>query len=280
MPKWHIFFCFLCNGFLFFPHLYYNDKKEVTFLKNLIILLLTLCLFCSCGTNALPEKEIEPDPEIIEPAPEIIQNETEKSSEQAKIILALPHHLDESYLNLSAGDPIGRRVDILFAPPENYDIETEKVINIEIPPELEAEIKADYPDFENSGNWQTTLTYYSSGLSAGIIKIIYVIGDKIVTDKAIICRIENGKIVRINYTNMEYSADEADLLSRVENFKNTTLQTKKVFEEGELFLEEETTYRYCFPADKLIYCYQLYFYEDTSLGAVINNDYFSEYFID
>lgn len=242
-------------------------------MKKLFIVLIIIGLFCSCGANEIPENEINPDPEMIETEPK-------EPSEQAKIILALPHHLDENYLYLSAGDPIGRRTDIPFAPPENYDIENEKVINIEIPPELLNEIKTDYQDFDGGQNWKTSLTYYTSDLSAGMIKIIYVIGDKISTDKAIICTIENGKIVRINYTNMEAFADENDLLARVENFENTTVQTKKVFDKGELFLEEETTYRYCFGADKLIYCYQLYFYEDTEVGAVINNDYASEYFIE
>lgn len=272
MPFRHIFFI-LCSNFLFFRHLYYRTTKEVTFLKKIIAFLLILMFLCSCGANEIPENEIEPAPETIEP-------ESEEPSEPVKIILALPHHLDEHYLYLSAGDPIGRRVDIPFAPPENYDMDTEKVIDIEIPPELLAEIKADFPDFESGEKWKATLTYYTSDLSAGMIKMIYVIGDKIATDKAIVCSIENGKIIRINYTNMEESADEENLLERVENFENATVQTKKVFEEGELFLEEETTYRYCFGADKLIYCYQLYFYEQTPIGPVINNDYASEYFIE
>ena len=272
MPFRHIFFCFLCNFFLFFSHLYVITAKEVTFLKKIIILLFVLFVFCACGENDIPDKETTFIPSIIE-------NEEKTPVEQGKIILALPHYLDEN-MDLSAGAPIGKRTDIPFSVPETYNMEKEKVMEIEIPPELLVEIKASHPDFEISENWESTLTYYSADYSAGMIKIIYVIGDKIVTDKAIICTIENGKIIRISYTNMDASVDEEKLLEKVENFENTTVQTKKVFEEGELFLDEEITYRYCFNAGKLIYCYQLYFYEDTPIGQVINNEYASEYFIE
>lgn len=245
-------------------------------MKKIFAVMILFSVLCSCSAK-------EPEVGFCSPAP--IENGDEHSffeeeTEEAKIILALPHHLDENYLYFSAGDPIGSRVDIPFAPPEDYDMDKEKVIDIEIPEELLAEIKADFPDFEGNEKWKATLTYYSHDLSAGMIKMIYVIGDRINTDKAIVCQIENGKIIRINYTNMEASADEENLLERVENFEKTTVQTKKIFEEGELLIEEETTYRYCFGADKLIYCYQLYFYEPTPMGSVINNDYFSEYIIE
>lgn len=237
-------------------------------MKKFLCVLLIIALFCGCAAEPVQERE------------ESISSEKSTSElyESDLIWLKLPHHLPEYFDSAAGIEPQGKRVDIPFAPPESFFEQDSLHMEIGIPPEIEAEIKEDYPDFGGEG-WSATLNYYSEDLSAGMIKIIYIIGDKIITNKAVICTVENGTVVRINYTNMDMDADEADLIERVEIFEKSTTQEKKIFEEGEEFLSEDVQYNYYYNLDTLVYCYQLFFYENTEIGPVINNDYASEYII-
>ena len=229
-----------------------------------------LCLLCGCAAEPVPEEKEN----ILQP-----ESSSSENYEFDKILLKLPHHLDEKFDSAVGIEQHSRRVDIPFAPPEEIREHDSLLMEIDVPQEILEEIKADYPDFGGEG-WKTTLKYFSDDLSAGMIKIIYAIEDTITTNKAAIATIENGKIVRIAYTNMEMETDEAELLERVEKFKESTIQEKKTFEEDELFLSEDIQYVYYYNLDTLVYCYQLFFYKGAGEGAVINNEYASEYIID
>ncbi len=247
-------------------------------LALIIMLVAMLTLFCACS-NEIPEEIL---PEESESSLSSSENEEEAAP---KIFLPLINFFEseEEFIDSAAGIEIsGKRTEIPFAVPESVDEYNHSAIEIDVPPELEAEIKADYPYFGGE-RWKAALSYHTSDFSNGIIKIIYVIDDKIATNKAIVCTIENGKIVRINYTNMDMHIDEAyenELLEKVENFEATTVQTKKIFEEGEEFLSEDVRYNYYYNIDTLTYTYQLFFYVDTGSGKVVNNDYGCEYIIE
>lgn len=239
-------------------------------MKKIFCILMIIGLFCGCAAEPVCEEKAS-----------FSQSENSSSGiyEFDKIWLKLPHNLDEDFDSAVGIEQHSRRVDIPFTAPEEIREQDSLLMEIEIPQDVMEEINVDYPDFGGEG-WETTLKYFADDLSVGMIKIIYTIEDTITTNKAAICSIENGRIVRIAYTNMEMETDEADLLERVEKFKSKTAQEKKTFEEDELFLSEDIQYNYYYNLDTLVYCYQLFFYEGTDLGAVINNDYFSEYIID
>ncbi|MBR2042610.1 MAG: hypothetical protein IJ945_09620 [Oscillospiraceae bacterium] len=250
-------------------------------LTLITLLSFALLLFCSC-LNEPPEEIL---PEEKENSVFSSEEEPAETEEPSKIFLPLINFFEteKEFIDSAEGIEItGKRSDIPFAVPEGIDENNHSAIKIEIPPELEEAIKEDYPSFDK-GNWETLLSYHTSDFSAGIIKAVYVIEGKISTNKAIVCTIENGKIIRINYTNMDMEIDEsheAELLRKVENFENTTTQTKKIFEEGEEFLSEEVHYNYYYNIDKLVYVYQLYFYVGTGSEKVVNNDYGCEYIIE
>ena len=106
-----------------------------------------------------------------------------------------------------------------------------------------------------------------------MLKINYYIDENIITNKAIIGTIENGIIVRLNYTNIDFETDEEEIRKKAKNFLETTSQTKRIFEEGEEFLKEETLFHYYYPSDMLVYSYQLYFLYGPEGEQIINNDY-------
>lgn len=234
-------------------------------------------LLCGCEKAPNPENNENP------PAPEYHESQPEESSsnnESNLIWLKLPHHLDEKFDSAYGIEPHSRRTDIPFPVPENYGETDSSVIPIDIPEELLLEIQKDYPDFTGKNGWNASVNYYTEDLSAGMIRIIYTIGGKITTNKAIICTIENNVIIRISYTNMEMETDEENLLERVEIFENTTTQERKILGEGEEFPSEDIQFNYYYNIDTLVYCYQLFFYVNTDMGKVVNNDYASEYIID
>ena len=65
----------------------------------------------------------------------------------------------------------------------------------------------------------------------------------------------------------------SDSKEKAEKFLDSTSQTKKIFEEGEEFLSEETLFHYYYPLETLVYSYQLYFLYGPEGGQVINNDW-------
>lgn len=129
-------------------------------------------------------------------------------------------------------------------------------------------------------NWRITVNYFSDDESTGNLIFRYYIGDSIITNKAVTCLIENDIITQINYSNIDMTTDEATLLDKVDRFTQTHIQEKKQMKSGEEFISEDIRYVYYYNIDTLVYSYTLFFYEDTDIGKVINNEYVSEYIID
>lgn len=146
---------------------------------------------------------------------------------------------------------------------------------------LEA-IQADYPelDFES---WEYSVHLIADDGSWGMIRFRYRIGADILTNKAITCTYDEGFIKEITYTNMSFTLsedEEQELIRRTEHFLNTHTQEKKVMQENERFLDEQTMITYYFNIDKLVYTYALFFEYGDGDMIVINNDYGTEVIIE
>ena len=139
-------------------------------------------------------------------------------------------------------------------------------------------IKKKYPNFDTS-KWSIMVNMFSVNDGNGIIKFNYQIKDVIDTNKSILMNINNNVITKISFINMDFIADEEELIELINDFKNKTIQEKKEFNENEEFLKEDITYTYHYNTDELIYTYQLYFYQQHGEDKVINNEYGTEYLI-
>ena len=139
-------------------------------------------------------------------------------------------------------------------------------------------IKKKYPNFDTS-KWSIMVNMFSVNDGNGIIKFNYQIKDVIDTNKSILMNINNNVITKISFINMDFVADEEELIELINDFKNKTIQEKKKFNENEEFLKEDITYTYHYNTDELIYTYQLYFYQQHGEDKVINNEYGTEYLI-
>ena len=139
-------------------------------------------------------------------------------------------------------------------------------------------IKKKYPNFDTS-KWSIMVNMFSVNDGNGIIKFNYQIKDVIDTNKSILMNINNNVITKISFINMDFIADEEELIELINDFKNKTIQEKKEFNDNEEFLKEDITYTYHYNTDELIYTYQLYFYQQHGEDKVINNEYGTEYLI-
>ena len=235
-------------------------------MKKLCLILAIVLAFCGCFAE---------EPEIIE-APNIppAEPETEFPGEQPKIFLPLENFLESELEIPDNAEVFGTRTEIPVVLPENSEESSSNNVPAVLWEELVTEIQKDYPAFdpENPG-WKASYNFYAAHGTAGMLKIYYFIDENIITDKAIIGTVENGVITRLSYTNIDFETDEEKIREKVRSFLESTTQTKKIFEEGEEFLKEETLFHYHYPSDMLIYCYQLYFYVDMGETKVINNDY-------
>lgn len=235
-------------------------------MKKLCLILAIVFAFCGCFAE---------EPEIIE-APNIppAEPETEFPGEQPKIFLPLENFLESELEIPDNAEVFGTRTEIPVVLPENSEESSSNNVPAIFWEELIAEIQKDYPAFdpENPG-WKASYNFYAADGTAGMLKINYYIDENIITDKAIIGTVENGVITRLSYTNVDFETDEQKIRENARNFLESTTQTKRIFEEGEEFLEEETLFHYHYPSDMLIYCYQLYFYVDMGETKVINNDW-------
>lgn len=235
-------------------------------MKKLCLILAIVFAFCGCFAE---------EPEIIE-APNIppAEPETEFPGEQPKIFLPLENFLESELEIPDNAEVFGTRTEIPVVLPENYEESSSNNVPAVLWEELVTEIQKDYPAFDpEHPGWKASYNFYAADGTAGMLKINYYIDENIITDKAIIGTVENGVITRLSYTNIDFETDEQKIREKVRSFLESTTQTKKIFEEGEEFLKEETLFHYHYPSDMLIYCYQLYFYVDMGETKVINNDY-------
>lgn len=142
-------------------------------------------------------------------------------------------------------------------------------------------IRKKYPNFDTK-KWNIIVNMFSVSDGNGIIKFNYQIKNEIDTNKSILLNVSNNVINKISFINMDFHADEENIIKLVNEFKNNIIQEKKEFSENEEFLSEETKYIYYYNIDELRYTYQLYFYVnygDNLEHKVVNNDYGCEYVI-
>lgn len=235
-------------------------------MKKLCLILAIVFAFCGCFAE---------EPEIIE-VPNIppAEPETEFPGEQPKIFLPLENFLESELEIPDNSEVFGTRTEIPVVLPENTGESDSNNVPAVLWEELVTEIQKDYPAFDpEHPGWKASYNFYAADGTAGMLKINYYIDENIITDKAIIGTVENGVITRLSYTNVDFETDEQKIREKARNFLESTTQTKRIFEEGEEFLKEETLFHYHYPSDMLIYCYQLYFYVDMGETKVINNDY-------
>ena len=235
-------------------------------MKKICFILALILILCGCSSA-------EPEGFSALDVPSIIPG-SGFQSEPAKIFLPLENLREKDSQFPDFADIFGTRTEIPAVLPENFSESDSNVFPATLWPELVAEIQKDVPDFdpENPG-WKANYNFFAKDETTGMLKINYYIADNIITDKAIIGTVENGVIVRLNYTNTIFETDEEKIREKAENFLENTAQAKKIFEEGEEFLSEETMFHYHYSLDTLMYCYQLYFTYEHDGRKIINNDW-------
>lgn len=242
-------------------------------MKILCFFLAIIFALCSCAQN-------EPEFSEIPEKPSLIPGSGYQSM-PAKIFLPLQNLREEDFELPDSADVFGTRVEIPVVFPENFEESDSNVFPAVLWPELVAEIRKDLPDFDpEKPGWEANYNFFAKSEKTGILKINYYIDENIITDKAIIGTIENGVIVRLNYTNTIFETDEEEIIEKAKTFLETTTQTKKIFEEGEEFLKEETMFHYHYSLNTLVYTYQLYFTYNHEGEQVINNDWGCEYIVE
>lgn len=138
------------------------------------------------------------------------------------------------------------------------------------------EIKTKYNDFDEK-RYKLNINIYSNN-NDGIIKLNYMIG-KILTNKSIVFNVLGGKVISVLYINMDEYVNEYDLKERIDKFNLSYIQEKKLMGKDEEFIKDKVTFKYYYNIDKIVYEYQMFFYETKDNLKTINNSYVSEYIV-
>lgn len=138
------------------------------------------------------------------------------------------------------------------------------------------EIKTKYNDFDEK-RYKLNINIYSDN-NDGIIKLNYMIGE-ILTNKSIVFNVEGGKVISVLYINMDEYVNEYDLKERIDKFNLSYIQEKKLMGKDEEFIKDKVTFKYYYNIDKIVYEYQMFFYETKDNLKTINNSYVSEYIV-
>lgn len=138
------------------------------------------------------------------------------------------------------------------------------------------EIKTKYNDFDEK-RYKLNINIYSDN-NDGIIKLNYMIGE-ILTNKSIVFNVLGGKVISVLYINMDEYVNEYDLKERIDKFNLSYIQEKKLMGKDEEFIKDKVTFKYYYNIDKIVYEYQMFFYETKDNLKTINNSYVSEYIV-
>lgn len=138
------------------------------------------------------------------------------------------------------------------------------------------EIKTKYNDFDEK-RYKLNINIYSDN-NDGIIKLNYMIGE-ILTNKSIVFNVLGGKVISVSYINMDEYVNEYDLKERIDKFNLSYIQEKKLMRKDEEFIKDKVTFKYYYNIDKIVYEYQMFFYETKDNLKTINNSYVSEYIV-
>lgn len=137
-------------------------------------------------------------------------------------------------------------------------------------------IKTKYNDFDEK-RYKLNINIYSDN-NDGIIKLNYMIGE-ILTNKSIVFNVLGGKVISVLYINMDEYVNEYDLKERIDKFNLSYFQEKKLMRKDEEFIKDKVTFKYYYNIDKIVYEYQMFFYETKDNLKTINNSYVSEYIV-
>lgn len=203
-------------------------------------------------------------------------NNLPKQDEKQKILLELPHHIDIQEENEKTLNRKNEVVNIKNLTLESIEKGKLKDYVSKLQPIIDF-IKNKYPNFDVN-KWNIMCNMYSEH-GDGILKLNYVINDKIETNKSISFTIKENTVILVNFVNLNLNADENKVFEEIKKFESIYEQQKKKFASNEEFISEETYYTYFYNLDKLIYTYQLYFYETIDKEKLINNSYVSEYVV-
>jgi len=88
-----------------------------------------------------------------------------------------------------------------------------------------------------------------------------------------------GKVISVLYINMDEYVNEYDLKERIDKFNLSYFQEKKLMRKDEEFIKDKVTFKYYYNIDKIVYEYQMFFYETKDNLKTINNSYVSEYIV-
>ena len=138
------------------------------------------------------------------------------------------------------------------------------------------EIKTKYNDFDEK-RYKLNINIYSDN-NDGIIKLNYMIGE-ILTNKSIVFNVLGGKVISVLYINMDEYVNEYDLKERIDKFNLSYFQEKKIMRKDEELIKDKVTFKYYYNIDKIVYEYQMFFYETKDNLKTINNSYVSEYIV-
>ena len=129
------------------------------------------------------------------------------------------------------------------------------------------------------GRWQFYIHYYTQEQDVGVLAMTYWIDGNIATNRAITVPIENGTATTVIYSYLDRTADEAALLQKYEDFRDTHVQQRDnlLGEDFEIY-GESTLYTYNFRTDALKYTYNI-FYRHIDTG-IIDNSYGTEVVIE
>lgn len=194
-----------------------------------------------------------------------------------KYELKLGHNIDENISDTSvnvqsiANTKINKLEEVI-------DLFYEKGINDEID-KIVIFINKKYPYLVDN-NWSYSINYFDEEKTSGIIKFSYMINKEIYTNKGIVCSIENDIVSIISYTNINYDSDEDIIKEQKEEFSKNTIQEKKKLNKNEEFIKETTYYTYYYNIDKLVYTYNLFYYDIMDDIKIINNSTISEYYVE
>ena len=135
-------------------------------------------------------------------------------------------------------------------------------------------IKSNF-NIDINNKWKYQINVISSDY--GLIKFVYYLNDEIETNKAITFEINNDIVDMVYYSYLNENIDEKDTISKVEKFKENTVQEKEKLKSTEKLIEEKISYSYNYRLGKVIYTYCLFFQKE---NVTINNSIGSSYFIE
>lgn len=222
-------------------------------MKKIFLIILLLFTICACDKK---------------------NNDNDYSS---KYELKLGHNIDENISDTSVNVQSIANIKINKLE-EVIDLFYEKGINDEID-KIVLFINKKYPNLVDN-NWSYSINYFDEEKTSGMIKFSYMINKEIYTNKGIVCSIENDIVSIISYTNINYDSGEDIIKEQKEIFSKNVIQEKKVLNENEEFINETTYYTYYYNIDKLVYTYNLFYYDIIDDIKIINNSTLSEYYVE